>query len=283
MVTKISASHDVIVQRRIHGAELLLPLSHALPRIVADHPFYDSALPNFASFLRGTSSEKITIVDVGANVGDTAKLIAAATGADQVRFMCIEADESYLSLLRRNTAGLDVSIHNVIAGATTEEAHATLLRTGRGTSSISIGEEARPVVSLDDLVGNASVDLIKIDTDGYEAEVLRGAARLLTQGSAPCFIELSPWHIKTYGKVAPAEITNLLRSAGYTSAILYDNVGIPLGLFDLGDNAIHNIIDYCLVKQNFYLDILVAKDRELLVRFHDLDMRRYPEVNWEAH
>ena len=67
----------------------------------------------------------------------------------------------------------------------------------------------------------------------------------------------------TYGKVAPAEVTNLLRGAGYESAILYDNVGIPMGVFDLGDNSIHNIINYCLVKPNFYLDILVAKDREL--------------------
>src|SRR5207248_632481 len=36
--------HDAVVQKIVHGAELLLPLSHDLPRYVGQYPYYDTVL-----------------------------------------------------------------------------------------------------------------------------------------------------------------------------------------------------------------------------------------------
>lgn len=276
-----------VVRRQVHGTELLLHFSHALPHIVEAYPFYDTALPSFAKFLlsRDHPPEKLTVVDVGANIGDTTKLIAAAIGSNRARFICVEADDAYLSLLRHNTEGLDVTIHNVIAGAVSRETHATLMRTGAGTSAILPGGEVHQVIALDDLLGaTTQVDLIKIDTDGYEVNVLRGASRGLAQGNATCFIEFSPWHIMTYGKVAPTEVISVLRTAGYVSGIIYDNTGYPMELIDFSsDDRVRNIVSYCLIKPNFYVDLLAAKDRALLTTFYEQDMRRYPTVDWSMH
>src|SRR2546429_4004773 len=42
---------DPAVRKVVHGVELLLPLSHDLPRYVEQYPYYDTVLPNLAKFL----------------------------------------------------------------------------------------------------------------------------------------------------------------------------------------------------------------------------------------
>ena len=109
LVNLIAPRFRGTIRRRIHGAEMLLPLSHALPRYVGAHPMYDSVLPSFSKFLASRkSSGKLTIVDVGANIGDTVRLVAAALEPLSAKFICVEADDAYLALLRRNTEALDV-------------------------------------------------------------------------------------------------------------------------------------------------------------------------------
>ena len=91
------------VWKKIHGVEILLPPSHSLPSIVANAPRYDTVLPEFLQFLRDEQETTLMVVDVGANVGDTAALAAAKLGAANVRFICSEADEQYLPFLKANT------------------------------------------------------------------------------------------------------------------------------------------------------------------------------------
>jgi hypothetical protein len=50
--------------QQVHGTKLFLPPSHALPTIVAQCPFYDTALPQFLRFLHTSTRKKLTIVDV---------------------------------------------------------------------------------------------------------------------------------------------------------------------------------------------------------------------------
>ncbi len=268
---------DPVVRKKIHGADLMLRLSHDLPRYVARYPFYDTVLPAFAKFLlsQRPTERKMVLVDVGANVGDTAKLVSAVTGSENVRLICIEADEAYLPLLRENTLGLDVSIHNVIAAATTRQAEASIARSSSGTSSISQGTEQREAVALDDLLGKSEIDIIKIDTDGYEAEVLRGLAKTFERCAPAIFIEFSPAHILDYGGVAPSLVLSLLRAAGYEQGIVYDHLGYPMGIATFTDAAIAHLVNYCQSKAGFYVDILLTKDVGLLSQFYDHDLRRY--------
>lgn len=114
--------------KTVHGVKMHLPASHALPSIVANFPQYDTLLPEFLHFLRDVHQRKLLIVDVGANVGDTAALVAAKVGAENIRLICLEADELYLPFLRTNTNNLDAKIIHAIVGATSQEKNVSVQR-----------------------------------------------------------------------------------------------------------------------------------------------------------
>jgi FkbM family methyltransferase len=268
---------DPWVHASVHGIDMLLPISHNLPRYVAQYPYYDTVLPAFTKFLRAGQrlERRLVLVDVGANVGDTARLVGGVVGHDNVEIICIEADEAYLPLLHRNTEGLAVSVHNVIAAASTRQTNASMSRSKAGTSSIAEGGEQRSAVALDDLLANREVDVLKIDTDGYEVEVLRGSLRTLERCSPAVYIEFSPEHLVTYGKTEPAEVLRILRDAGYSHGIVYDHLGYPMTLTELTDSAVRSLINYCRVKPRFYVDILLTKDVAQLERFYEADLPRY--------
>jgi FkbM family methyltransferase len=78
------------------------------------------------------------------------------------------------------------------------------------------------VTTLDNLVtemGLKFVDYLKLDVDGYEVEVLRGACQTLHHLKPLIFFEHSPYGIveKDYD---PNEMTEILSSAGYRFADL---------------------------------------------------------------
>jgi len=196
--------YDPIVRQNIHGASVLLPISHGLPRCIQANPFYDTALPAWCKFLadRLPAATRLCVIDVGANVGDTAALIAHA--APNTDFICIEADPAYLPLLVRNTKGLSVKIFAVALGDKTTTSHMQIVHARRGTSSISEatdGSELKTMRSDDILVQSPMApDVLKIDTDGFEGPILRGAKNMLATQGTSIFIEFSPWHLETYGK-----------------------------------------------------------------------------------
>jgi FkbM family methyltransferase len=268
---------DPAVRKVVHGVELLLPLSHDLPRYVEQYPYYDTVLPNLAKFLLEDegSDHKLFFVDVGANVGDTTRLVSAMIGTENVSFICIEADESYLPLLWRNTEGLSVALHNVIAASRTKDLNAAFARDYRGTSSIVDGSERRRAMALDDLIAGKATDIIKIDTDGYEVEVLGGLRLTLDHANPLLFLEYSPRHLIRFGNIEPKILLEMLRAQGYGYGLIYDYRGYPMGFTEFTDQAIRNLITYCLSVPGFYVDLLLAKDRNRLLRFYDWDLPRY--------
>jgi hypothetical protein len=110
---------DPIVTVVVHGAELRLRRSHSLPDLIKRHPFYDTALATFVRELHTRTNRAVRIVDVGANIGDTAKIIAKAVGSENVSFICVEADPLNIPFLKENVRGLSVSIVEALAGSKT--------------------------------------------------------------------------------------------------------------------------------------------------------------------
>src|SRR5262249_13783837 len=101
----------------VHGVEMLFPPAHTLPSMVSVFPRYDTLLPEFLQFLREERPTKLLVVDVGANVGDTAALAAAKVGADNIRFICLEADEQYLPFLKTNVEKIDAQVICAVIGS----------------------------------------------------------------------------------------------------------------------------------------------------------------------
>ena len=198
---------------------------------------------------------------------------------DKIRFICVDGDEQNLPFLRENTRNIEAEIVCAIVGRCSKDEHLTIERSPIGTSAIVATSRPTSVLALDDILKERSPDLIKIDTDGYDLQVLRGAARCLKNIGPPLFIEYSPHHIRVHGHEDASTIFTFLRSMGYTTTIFYDNKGYPISLLNLESRELQMIAQYTDAKPGFYGDLLVSKDRKLLERFYALDCKRFPPRN----
>ena len=133
-----------------------------------------------------------TCVDVGANVGSFAELLLE-NGADQVfAFEPHPGHENALRALANEFPGR-LSIHESAVGSVSGAAnlffsesalsHASLAEEVNRIGYVSNDQAVRvQVTSIDDFVENVEVeniDFLKIDTEGFEDEVLAGARDLL--------------------------------------------------------------------------------------------------------
>jgi FkbM family methyltransferase len=132
-------------------------------------------------------------VDVGANVGSYT-LLAASTGANCVSFEPLP--DTYRKLVRNiGMNGLMSRVDAVNAGVGSSSGELRFTADLDTDNHVVIDtyqgrEERVTVTTLDEKVGDRNVSLVKIDVEGFEAEVIRGARRLLrTRPPAALIIE----------------------------------------------------------------------------------------------
>jgi FkbM family methyltransferase len=202
--------------------------SHHLPTILSELPDFGR---NLADIVLTMEVREPRVIDVGANIGDTAVLLARfAPGA---KVLCVEGDPHFMPDLRVNTSQITgVVLAEAILSDRTFEGRGKFVVT-QGTAHLELdanGETIR-MVTLDDLVKEyvefSSPHVIKVDTDGFDPAILRGAKNLLISSRPVVFYE---WHPHSYG-IAGENDTNhsdFLMSLGYRRFIIYTNKGEPL-------------------------------------------------------
>jgi FkbM family methyltransferase len=117
-------------------------------------------------------------IDVGANVG-TYTLWAAEHGAEVI---ALEPAADTFALLRENIAlnRYQVTALQVAAGDHCGTARFTA-GLDAGNSLAADGLAVTPLVTIDSLIGDRSVAGMKVDVEGFELDVLRGATRALAE------------------------------------------------------------------------------------------------------
>ncbi len=75
-------------------------------------------------------------------------------------------------------------------------------------------------ITLDDLFTDCDPDLVKIDVEGGEYRVLRGARNILKRGKCRFLIEIHPWGDEVLKKT-PSDIFNLLNGFGYDFSLVH--------------------------------------------------------------
>jgi hypothetical protein len=127
-------------------------------------------------------------------------------------------------MLRRNVADMD-DVHAIQAMAGDGSATTpSLVRTHAGSASPR-GEDHVEASTLDRLVdGAAPIDVIKVDTDGYDGHVLKGARRTLERDEPVVQFE---WH-PALAQAAGVEVDmpfSILSEAGYDTFVWFDKYG----------------------------------------------------------
>ena len=249
---------DPEVRVAVGRRRLWMRFSHPLPFLLSNHPHYDTLLPRLGRALAAQSGG-LQVIDVGANIGDTAALML-----DQVeaRILAIEPDADYHRLLRKNAEEM--------AGVTCVQTALTDHDDGRAATMTKVAGTAHVTepggTTLDSLLAThpefAGAGLLKVDTDGFDAKVLRGARGYLAAAKPAVFFELAPEYYARVGGEDPLAPFEILRAAGYTAFALYDNEGWLALTGGPGDlPAFAQAVDYARARGHYY-DVLAFHARQ---------------------
>ena len=155
----------------------------------------------YAAF-KGCTRRGATVLDVGANVGAYTVLFAQWVGSRGRVYAFEPASASRAGLVRHvaiNGLADRVTVRpEAVAAATGRQRFVDVATHGdnRLTTASDAGAVDVPVISIDEFcrVANVRLDVIKIDVEGAELDVLRGARETIAQrGPAlSLFVELHP-------------------------------------------------------------------------------------------
>lgn len=206
-----------------HGVRFRLDLSDYEDWLLYFHSEVDSSL----GVLEHLGDSRV-IVDVGANIGQTALIVAKRAGP-AARIIAFEPYPETFDRLVANLA-LNPGLGNVVAenlGLGDAEASTPMFKDYPGNSGgnrVVYDAEANRagvtdvrITTLDRYVETRSVgtvDFVKIDVEGYERAVLAGARTLLAEHRPKLFIELDDDNLRKQGASAEGVI-GFLRDHGY--------------------------------------------------------------------
>jgi FkbM family methyltransferase len=202
-----------------------------------------------------------TIVEVGSNIGSS--LIEIKRARPDAKVYCFEPSDRFAAVLERNIADNrleDIVVERLLVGADDGSAE---LFVNTSTASVAtanygghdlLSREAIRMVALDSyLDSQAGVDLLKIDTDGFDHAVVMGAQQLARTHGPAIYCEFAPFLIEKTGG-SGREFLALLQSLGYNTIFPILSGGqvlaAPLGHDDLLEAA----------EREQYIDLVAVHD-----------------------
>jgi FkbM family methyltransferase len=183
-----------------------------------------------------------TAVDVGAHIGFFALQLADAVGATG-RVHAFEPLDRNADLLERSIAESGftgrLQLHRAAVSDTTGEALLLFARETLNTGGAFLTTEdsapdglatARvPTVRLDDAGLRRPVRFLKMDVEGAEPQVVRGARRILSEDRPFVLSELHPEQLQRVSGTTPAALIGELAALGYSAHAVDDGkVGAPV-------------------------------------------------------
>jgi FkbM family methyltransferase len=244
-----------------------LPANHLLPHFQKIHPRYDKFLPHLSKYFNKTE----TVVDIGANVGDT--LASMAEQNSTLDYICIEADDFFFYLLEKNIINIKNSIKNL-------NVQAIKAFVGKNISNVkldkkdgsahAISEKSGDIKSqsLDEIISNKkNVRLLKSDTDGFDYDALDSSMSIIKKNKPIIFFECE--YNFNYQKLGYIKTLEQLEIIGYCYWVVFDNFGEVMVKTN-NTNIITQLIDY-IWRQNilkatrtvYYYDILAVQKNDL--------------------
>jgi len=271
---------------KIGNFEIEMPPDFALPRYQKTNRLYDRFLPVLVKNITPENKDRI-IIDVGANIGDT--VIAMLQNSDNP-VICIEPSDYFFPYLERNLKSLPSSASSRVKTIKkligTGFISGTLDHTDGRTATLKVDEShgVSTHVALDKLIDDKSnVILLKVDTDGFDFDVINSAESILSDSNPLLFWEneiTEDFQLKGFNKVY-----DLLHEKGYKYVYIFDNYG-NLITESVGFDILKNINSYAysIRKHNctttfYYTDILAATEKYNLIAQNAVNKFRKEWIN----
>lgn len=179
--------------------------------VVAEHGFWE---PELGAFFERWLRPGMTVVDVGANIGYFAVMAARMVGPEG-RVVAIEPEADNLALLGanlwrnrcQNATVVPLAAYSrtgEIVLVVNEDSRAACVVDPHATEGLRV-----PCTTLDDLLGGAPLDVLKIDAEGSDIEVLRGARACLAASPDPVVI------VELWSEFTPERMLADYRAEGF--------------------------------------------------------------------
>ncbi|OGL53993.1 hypothetical protein A3K55_02200 [Candidatus Shapirobacteria bacterium RBG_13_44_7] len=146
--------------------------------------------PYLTKLMLGNVGRGETVVDVGANIGYYTVLL----GKKAKKVYAFEPEKTSFEILKKNVEVnklKGVELFGVALGGKKEKKKLEKSKDNFGDNRLSDKGGVVGVERLDDLV-KEKIGLIKIDTQGWEPEVIKGAREIIRKYHPKIFLEYSP-------------------------------------------------------------------------------------------
>lgn len=204
--------------------QLEIPRSHLLLSLHKSQPYRDLCVGVVAKFI-GAKYPDATIVDIGANIGDTAALIATYFKG---KLVLVEASDYFFEILTRNVKQFPNEVivrKTMISDGEDVSGH---LQHWGGTAVFTEGPDEPTTTRTERLldVADENTRFVKIDTDGYDVQILADSLEWLAVKHPAILFENEIKDDKEL--VAVDSLLDELKRIGYESFIVWDDPGFHI-------------------------------------------------------
>ena len=202
-----------------------------------------------------------TVIDVGANIGYYTVLSADKVGKTG-KVYAFEPDKVNFEILKKNIEAnnlKNVEIINVAVGSKVGKLKLHKSKENLGDHKLYGNDkeiEEVEIIKLDDFLKDKKIDLTKIDTQGWEPEVIEGAKKIISKNKPIMFLEYSPASYQIAKLDGPKMMRNLRK--------IYKNIWwIDEWLYIYKNLKQKEIDKICATNKTGYADLWMKKEASL--------------------
>lgn len=249
IIKKIKGNSNAIVNNKIGDFDMLMNKEH-----IYNHPYlyeqYGKNLIRLAKLINH-KYPKTTIIDIGANIGDTVALLRTEL---ENKIICFEGDSFYLGLLHENMRQFNaIVIYEQFLG---DSDKLMLLKLTHNQGTLKLESEHKgssksiSIKKLDSFYKNepklfSNVKLMKTDTDGFDNSILIGSEVFISDNQPIIFFEYSEMHLTNNG-IEAIEIFDYLEKLGYQYLMFFEPHGRFIISCEISQKEIINQI-HCFI------------------------------------
>jgi FkbM family methyltransferase len=171
----------------------------------------------------------LCVIDIGANVGDT---IAVVKSLIDVPIIAVEGDATSYKFLEKNiTQFKNIFPINTFLGEKKETLHVSMDKEGWNNTIIptETGDKTIAVKTLDEVLQEQHLTakrlkLLKVDTEGFDTIILRGAEELIATQKPVIYFEYNRENMDAIKEDGLSTLLSL-KKYNYNTIYFFDNIG----------------------------------------------------------
>jgi FkbM family methyltransferase len=284
-VKKRNPWDNSLVTIRVGRYSIQAPRASQMATLYHDTPDYMSELASLVSLLK-KKYPSLSAMDIGANIGDTACIIKSAA---DIPVICIEGDDSTFRLLEQNLRQFqNVTAHKLFLGEKSGNMAATFEKSG-WNATIKPGQfpaaQTINISSLDDFLATQAIPspckLLKIDAEGFDCSIIRGATKFIRQSRPALMFEYNRDNMSAIGEKG-LETLAMLRDLGYSEVAFHDcNGRFFTGAALSNDLLVRDLLDYADGRDGsiYYFDLAMFHQEDADIAREFISAERSRRVN----